>query len=179
MIVRLTALVIALYALGFAAFAVSLGTPAADDAPATEGMVVLTGAGGRIEGAIERLADGKAERLLVAGADPVVTDADLAEAVGVQKRWFDCCIDVGSESVDTRSNAEEAERWLDAKGYDGPVRLVTSDWHMRRAAFEFRRELGEERTLVLDAVPTEPSLMTLFGEYTKYVLRRAGLLVGL
>ena len=59
------------------------------------------------------------------------------------------------------------------------MRLVTSDWHMRRAEFEFRRELGETRTLILDAVPTEPSLMTLFGEYNKYVLRRAGILLGL
>ena len=82
-----------------------------------------------------------------------------------------CCVDLGSESVDTRSNAEEARRWLDRRGFDS-VRLVTSDWHMRRARYEFRKTLGDDYTVVPDAVRTEPGLKTLFAEYNKYLLRR-------
>ena len=52
------------------------------------------------------------------------------------------------------------------------VRLITSDWHMRRARYEFRRELGTEFTILPDAVRSEPGFMTLFGEYNKYLLRR-------
>jgi hypothetical protein len=43
---------------------------------------------------------------------------------------------------------------------------------MRRAEYEFRRVLGGGYTIVPDAVRTEPSFVTLFGEYNKYFLRR-------
>jgi uncharacterized SAM-binding protein YcdF (DUF218 family) len=52
------------------------------------------------------------------------------------------------------------------------VRLITSDWHMRRAEYEFQRVLGSRYRIVPDAVRSEPSFITLFGEYNKYVLRR-------
>ena len=43
---------------------------------------------------------------------------------------------------------------------------------MRRARYEFRKQLGPRVTIIPDAVPTQPRFMTLFGEYNKYVLRR-------
>ena len=83
------------------------------------------------------LADGKGKRLLIAGADPSVRKVDLVRRLGGKQKLFDCCVDLGSESVDTRSNAEEAKRWLERRRYKS-VRLVTSDWHMRRARYEFQ-----------------------------------------
>ena len=50
---------------------------------------------------------------------------------------------------------------------------------MRRAHYEFRKALGSKYELVTDAVPTEPSLVTLFGEYNKYLLRRVAVWVDL
>jgi hypothetical protein len=47
---------------------------------------------------------------------------------------------------------------------------------MRRARYEFRKVLGAKFAIVPDAVQSEPSLLTLFGEYNKYVLRRAAVL---
>ncbi|MEN3972586.1 YdcF family protein [Sphingomicrobium sp. XHP0235] len=178
MIVRLFFFVVGLYALGFALFSVDLGEPAPADAAETPAMVVLTGESGRIEQALQRLGEGKAERLLISGADPAVRAEDLVEVVGGTERLYDCCVTIGSDSVDTRSNAVEAKAWLAENEFDA-VRLVTSDWHMRRATFEFREELGEDFPIIFDAVPTSPGLMTLFGEYNKYVLRRIGLLLGI
>ena len=43
---------------------------------------------------------------------------------------------------------------------------------MRRARYEFNRQLGDDVKIVPDAVRTEPSFMTLFAEYNKYLLRR-------
>jgi hypothetical protein len=43
---------------------------------------------------------------------------------------------------------------------------------MRRARYEFGKVLGGKYKLVIDAVRTEPSFLTLFGEYNKYVIRR-------
>ena len=173
MISRAVSLLLLLYALGFVLFAFTLGKPAPANAQATDAAVVLTGGSGRIEHAIDVVRQGKAGRLLVAGADPSVTKRDLAQRIPGSAPLLKCCIDLGSESVDTRSNAEEAGRWL-AKHRFHSLRLITSDWHMRRARYEFRRVLGSRYELVPDAVRTEPSFFTLFGEYNKYVLRRVG-----
>jgi uncharacterized SAM-binding protein YcdF (DUF218 family) len=171
MIARATALLLLLYALAFVLFAFTLGKPAGMSLAATDGAVVLTGGSGRIEHAIEVVRDRKAKRLLVAGADPSVTKRDIARRLKGQGALVACCVDLGSESVDTRSNAEEASRWLNARGYRS-VRLITSDWHMRRAAYEFRKVLGPRVHVVTDGVRSEPSFLILFSEYNKYLLRR-------
>jgi uncharacterized SAM-binding protein YcdF (DUF218 family) len=171
MILRASALLVLVYALGFVLFSVTLGTPGA--AARTQGIVVLTGGPGRIERGIELMQQREAQRMLIAGADPSVRPADLRRRLGPNSaRVLRCCVDLGSESVDTRSNAEEAGRWIQRRGYRS-VRLITSDWHMRRAEYEFRHHLGSGVTIVPDAVPTRPRFLTLFGEYNKYVLRRA------
>ena len=171
MITRVGSLVLLIYALGFVVFAFTLGKPARADAPPTDAAVVLTGGPGRIDHAVDVLRDRKAQRLLVAGVDPAVTKPDLERRIAGSKKWLECCVDLGSESVDTRSNAEEADRWLARHQYKS-LRLITSDWHMRRARYEFEKILGKKYTLVTDAVRTEPSFVTLFGEYNKYLLRR-------
>ena len=172
MIARLASLLALLYALGFVFFAFTLGKPAPAGAAPTDAAVVLTGGSGRIEHAIDVLRAGKAKRLLIAGADPSVAKRDLVRRIPGSGRLMKCCVDLGSESVDTRSNAEEAGRWLARKRFQS-LRLITSDWHMRRARYEFGKVLGGRYELTTDAVRTEPSFVTLFGEYNKYLLRRA------
>lgn len=172
MTLRLAALLLLLYVFGFVAFATSLGSPAANDR--TDAIVVLTGASGRIDRGLEVMQQGLAKRMFIAGVDPAVTRADLVREVDpANRKTLRCCVDLGSESVDTRSNAEETRRWIDGRDY-ASVRLVTSDWHMRRAAWELRSELPQLRILE-DPVPTRPSLFMLFAEYNKYLLRRAAL----
>ena len=172
MILRFFSLLLLLYLLGFLIFAVTLGASAGDRR--TDAAVVITGGSGRLEHAIDVLSDGSARRLLIAGADPAVTKPDLIALHG-NRQLINCCVDLGSESVDTRSNAEEAKRWLDRRGYKS-LRLITSDWHMRRARYEFRRVLGDMYEVVPDGVRTQPRFMTLFGEYNKYLLRRIAVL---
>ena len=176
MIVRAAAFVLIVYTLGFILFTVTLGRPVGADAQRTDAIVVITGGKGRIERGVEVLEAGRARRLLVAGADPAVTKRDLVRRLGGHKRLVDCCVDLGSESVDTRSNAEEASRWL-AKHRYRSFRLITSDYHMRRARYDFREVLGAKYKIVPDAVRAQPHFTTLFGEYNKYVLRRLAVLL--
>lgn len=173
MILRFFSLLILLYLLGFLIFSVTLDRPAG--AQRTDAAVVITGGSGRIEYAMEVLSDGYARRVLIAGADPSVTKRDMIDRLEGQAKLVNCCVDLGSESVDTRSNAEEAKRWLDLRKYKS-LRLITSDWHMRRAHYEFSRVLGDGYQLIPDAVRTQPRFMTLFGEYNKYLLRRIAIL---
>lgn len=171
MIARLLAFVAILYGLGFALFAVTLGTPADADTPNVDAIIAITGGKGRIERGAELLAEGRAKRMLIAGADPSVRKVDMVHRLGAPRQLLECCVDLGSESVDTRSNAEESKRWIERRGYKS-IRLVTSDWHMRRARYEFNRQLDRNIKIIPDAVRTEPNFMTLFAEYNKYLLRR-------
>ncbi len=171
MIARAGSLLVLFYALGFILFAFTLGKPARATASPTDAVVVLTGGPGRIEHAMDVLRNHEAKRLLVAGADPSVTKGDIVRRIGGRRQLVECCVDLGSESVDTRSNAEEGARWVAKHGFRS-VRLITSDWHMRRARYEFEKILGSKVRIESDAIRTEPSFVTLFGEYNKYVLRR-------
>ena len=178
MIARALSLLLLLYAIGFIIFGVTLGKAAPPQTASTDAAVVLTGGAGRIEHAVDVMRAGKAKRLLVAGADPLVTKADMARRLPGSDALLKCCVDLGSESVDTRSNAEEAQRWL-ALHHFHSLRLITSDWHMRRARYEFRKVLGSRYQLVTDGVRSDPSFVTLFGEYNKYLLRRLAVWIDL
>jgi uncharacterized SAM-binding protein YcdF (DUF218 family) len=167
---RLIALLVLLWGLGFALFALTLPRPIGDER--TDAIVVLTGGAGRLDRGLDLLARHRAERLFVSGADRTVRKKELAARTGRPNALFDCCVDLGQESVDTRSNATETAKWLEAHHYRS-ARLITTDWHMPRAHSDLDRALkGSGITVVPDAVRSQPGLMTLFTEYNKYVLRR-------
>jgi uncharacterized SAM-binding protein YcdF (DUF218 family) len=174
-IVRILAFLALLYLLGYAVFAVALPRPADDRV--TDAVVVLTGAPGRIERGLDLLAAGKAQRLLVSGVARTVRPVDLALEYPGRDPLFRCCVDLGRESVDTRSNADEVARWVKRRRFR-TVRLVTTDWHMPRARFEIARQIGPGVDLVGDAVASNPSLRQLFLEYNKYLLRRGAVFIG-
>jgi uncharacterized SAM-binding protein YcdF (DUF218 family) len=165
---RLLSLVPLAWALGFIGFALLLPQPAGDTK--TDGVVVLTGGGGRIPRGIDVLRRGWARQMLVAGVDREVRPREFAAEYGVEPRLFTCCITLGYDSVDTRSNALEAARWIAAQ-HLASVRLVTTDWHMRRAAADLARAAPAGTTILRDAVPSRPSLRILFLEYNKLIAR--------
>ena len=140
--------------------------------------MVLTGGEGRLDRGLALMQDGAAKRMLISGVDRSVKPHELAVRYDVPDKLFNCCITLGREAIDTRSNGIETAQWLERRGYD-TVRLITSDWHMRRAAFELRLALPSDIVLVYDAVPSQPSFSTLFREYNKYVLRRIAALLGI
>jgi uncharacterized SAM-binding protein YcdF (DUF218 family) len=175
MITRILSLLLLLYVLGYALFAVLL--PQEGDERRTDGIVVLTGGAKRLERGLDLLERGKAERMLISGVERTVRPIELATRYGKSEQLFDCCIDLGRESVDTRSNAEETANWIERHKFKS-VRLVTTDWHMPRASFELRRET-EGLIVLTDAIQSRPSFRTLFVEYNKYLLRQAASFVGI
>lgn len=176
MIVRLIAFLGLAWMLGFAWFAILLPEPAGDQR--TDAVVVLTGSSGRIARGLKLLEDGRAEKMLISGVDRDVRPRELALRYNVPRRLFDCCVTLGREAIDTRSNAVETSRWLERRRYR-TVRLITTDWHMRRAALELHQVMPPGTEILIDAVPSKPSLRILFKEYNKYLARRAAALVGI
>ncbi|MGB3710982.1 MAG: YdcF family protein [Erythrobacter sp.] len=166
----LVALFVLVWALGFLWFVVALPQPA--DRLETDAVIVPTGAAGRIERGLEVLDEGLASRMLVTGVDPEVTDGEFATQFDVENERMDCCVTLGQSAVDTRTNATETAQWVESNAIRS-LRLVTTDWHMRRAAGELNRTLPADVEVVRDAVPSQPDLASLFLEYHKLIFSRA------
>ena len=173
---RLISLGLLLYVLGYALFAVVLPRAAGDER--TDAVVVLTGGSGRIERGFEILGRGIARRMLISGVERTVRPVELAALHQVDPRLFECCVTLGRESFDTRSNADEVARWVERRRIRS-IRLVTHDLHMPRARYELRKRVGNRLVIVADAVPTNPDFGAIFVEYNKYLLGRAADLVGI
>ena len=176
MIRRLVALALVIWALGFAVFVIMLPLPAG--LTKTDAIVVPTGAQGRIARGTDLIAKRVARRMLITGVDRSVKPAELAEAQHVSLKVMACCVDLGREASDTRSNGDETAAWIRRNKYQS-VRLVTSDWHMRRARFELERALGTDIVIIPDALRSDASLAVLLREYNKYLFRRVAVLIGL
>lgn len=152
------------WVLGFLWFTVFLPQPA--DEMTTDAVIVPTGGAGRIAQGLKVLDDGLAERMLVSGVDREVTPEEFAAQFEVDEARMECCVELGFSAVDTRSNAAETAQWVEDNNVTS-LRLVTTDWHMRRAAGELDRTLPDGVKVVRDAVPSEPNMASLFLEYHK------------
>lgn len=164
MIGRAVSFVAIAYVLGFLWFAAAL--PQRVDGGRTDAIVVPTGGAGRIARGLELLERGQARRMLVTGVDREVRPAEFSAEFEVPARTMACCVALGYAAVDTRSNAAETAEWIRAGRYRS-LRLVTTDWHMRRAANELAAALPSGIAIVRDAVPSQPKLGILFLEYNK------------
>ncbi len=166
---RLFGVLVIAWCLGFVVFMLALAPPLENRK--TDAIVVPTGGAGRIDRGIAMLRAHRAKRMLVTGVGPGVRPIDLAQKYNAPRALLACCIDLGSDAVDTRSNAEETASWVRRHRYR-TIRLVTSDWHIPRARMELAAALGPGYLILGDGVPNNPRLLTLLNEYHKLLLRR-------
>ena len=122
------------YGLGFVLF-VSLLPMTPPEVPKTDGIVVLTGGGTRLDRAEALFERGVGRRLLISGVDQTTTKETLKRIVHAGPR-FDCCADLGYAAEDTRGNAQEAKSWTKAHDFHSLL-LVTARYHMPRSLREF------------------------------------------
>lgn len=165
---RIASLILMIWLLGFLWFAIALPRPA--EGEKTDAVIVLTGGPGRVARGLAVLDKGWAGRLLVSGVDREVKPREFEVEYKVAAKTMRCCVTLGFESVDTRSNAREAADWI-ARNRFRSVRLVTTDWHMRRAELEMEQSIPGDITVIRDAVPSQPSFRILFLEYNKLLAR--------
>lgn len=169
---------------GFAAFlrvAINPPVPAPGE---TDGIVVLTGGSERVGTGFRLLAEGQARQLLISGAHPEASLAEIAAAAGIDPTRFAGRVTVGHAAASTRGNAAETAAWARA-GEMRSLRIVTAGYHMPRAMLEMRRALPGMQ-LVAHPVPSaalrapgalrRPQLWALLaGEYARYLGAWAGL----
>lgn len=163
---------------GFLSFASLVEDAPLDGVRGADAIVVLTGGEARIPEAIKLLSQGKGQRLLISGVNPITTRKELASLAPNSKRWFRCCIDVDQVARDTVGNANETRAWVDKRGFRSLI-VVTASYHMPRSLAELRRALPDTEfipypvkpgNLRIDAWWSHPSTLQLLAmEYVKFI----------
>ncbi len=165
------------YAGGLVWFAESIVGAVEDTGTTTDAIVVLTGGSQRVQAGLQLLAAGKAKKLFVSG---VYHSTDVAALLHVQRQSPDavqCCIVLGHTADNTYGNALETAAWMQQEGYHS-LRLVTANYHMRRALLEFTRAMPEAQIIPHPVFPDAVrerwwawpgTLDLIIGEYDKYL----------
>jgi uncharacterized SAM-binding protein YcdF (DUF218 family) len=141
-----------------------------------EGIVVLTGGASRIEDAIDLLARGRGQRLLISGVNRLTSEREIARLRPEHEKIIACCVDLDRTAVNTITNATETRRWVMDRGFKSLI-VVTSNYHMPRAMAELSHQLPDTVLIEFPVVSEQlkagwthgPTLRLLFTEYVKYV----------
>lgn len=165
-------------AVGFIGFLSQLRTSERKPSGNADGIVVLTGGSSRVSDAIELLANGYGQRLLISGVHPTNGVSDISRTLPDSQGLLGCCVDLDRSAVNTRSNAVETKRWARERGFRSLI-VVTSNYHMPRAIVELSHEMPDIALIpfavIGDKWRDEPwwtsgtTFRLLLSEYAKYV----------
>ena len=177
-VVAMLAVVFVAAAIGFVAFLSQLHGIEIKPARRADGIVVLTGGSSRVSDAMELLADGYGQRLLISGVHPTNGASDISRSLSDNQSLLGCCVDLDHSAVNTRSNAAETRRWARERGFKSLI-VVTSNYHMPRAIVELSHAMPDialiPYAVVGDKWRDEPwwtsgaTVRLLLSEYAKYV----------
>ncbi len=153
--ITMTVFVVGMLALsgGYYVFASSISREEVKLDGKADGIVVLTGAATRIPDAMELLAAGHGQRLLITGVHHSTSAREIARLTPVYARLFACCVDLDRSALNTFGNAIETKRWAKEHHFTSLI-VVTSNWHMPRAMIELEHQ-GPELKLIPFPVVSE------------------------
>jgi uncharacterized SAM-binding protein YcdF (DUF218 family) len=177
-LVAALAVVFVAAAVGFVGFLSQLRSAEARPERKADGIVVLTGGSSRVSDAMELLAGGYGQRLLISGVHPANEASDISRSLPDNQSLLSCCVDLDYSAVNTRSNAAETRRWAHERGFKSLI-VVTSNYHMPRAIVELSHAMPDialiPYAVVGDKWRDEPwwtsgaTVRLLLSEYVKYV----------
>jgi len=169
---------------GLAWYAAAMPGRVEDASTHTDAIVVLTGGRGRIEEGVALLRQGLAKKLFVSGVEKGVEVPELLKRVHLPPDTSDAAIALGHDAESTAANAAETAAWMQTEGFRS-LRLVTSNYHMRRALLEIRHAMPAMSVIPNPVFPGAVkqarwwawpgTLHLIAGEYSKYLAAWASL----
>jgi uncharacterized SAM-binding protein YcdF (DUF218 family) len=176
-LIGLAALAAIAFGAGFAWFVYRLPASEVALTGKADGIVVLTGGASRIEDAIDLLARGRGQRLLISGVNRMTSEREIARLRPEHEKIIACCVDLDRTAVNTITNATETRRWVRDRGFKSLI-VVTSNYHMPRAMAELSHQLPEIALIEFPVISDQlkagwthgPTLRLLLTEYVKYVV---------
>lgn len=133
-----------------------------------DAIVVLTGGSGRLEYALQLMAEGKSNILFISGAGKDVTLDDVVRQAQseVRGKINRNNIILGHQGENTIGNAEEIKEWLKNTNYKKII-LVTSNYHIPRSLLELSTSLPQISIITAPVIADDNEM--LFSEYHKYI----------
>ncbi len=168
---------------GLVWFGASMPRQAGDRTLRTDAIIVLTGGAERLAEGGRLLTSGNAGWLFVSGVNIGVAKPAVLRIAGIKQPRLVGSVILGYRARNTRQNAQESAQWLKARGFTS-IRLVTANYHMRRATLEFRRVLPRTRIVTHPVFPQPvnpgpwwqnmTALSIVSSEYNKYLAALLG-----
>jgi uncharacterized SAM-binding protein YcdF (DUF218 family) len=163
---------------GFFLFVQGLDRNEKAAAARVDGIVALTGGAERITDAVDLLARGRGERLLITGVNEKTTKEEIARQRPEFRAYFACCVDLDYQALNTIGNAEQTRNWARRHNFRRLL-IVTSTYHMPRTLAELGHAMPEAQFLPHPVVTEkldlaawwrEPGMVKLLAlEYVKFV----------
>ncbi len=146
----------------------------------TDAIVVLTGGSERLKHALFLLKLGYADKLFISGVNREVKLGELLylHSYTDQQQEFKDRIELGYTAIDTIQNADEIRAWV-IKNNINSIRLVTSNYHIKRAMLETQHKMPDIKIIPYGVVPLNIRIdkwwefsstrALLLSEYNKYL----------
>ena len=137
-----------------------------------DAIVVLTGGKGeRIQNARNLYNEKNISKMFISGvAHHFGSEKIFTQSFKFNDNDMNCCIDIGNLSTNTYENALETKFWAENQNVNSII-LVTSDLHMQRASFIFKK-LTQLKLITypikteLEYIPLEKLIL----EYLKFII---------
>ena len=166
----------------YAEFLGSLSQPP-DTFARTDAIVSLAGGAGRLGKGLDLLEAGKADVLLLSGTGKGAGLAEIYPGRDLSRLDKSVVILLESRSTSTYENAIEAWAVLASRGEVNEIVLLTSNYHMLRAEYVFRKVFPADVKIHVHPVPAEnvapgkwwrdgKARKIVFVEYGKYLWYR-------
>lgn len=138
-IVNLFSALISLWIIAFFWFLTTMPKTSTDTKTIADAAIVLTGGNGRVKLGHDLITKGLAKKLFITGVNRSVHISHLKKLQHLENSNI-VAENLGYDAVNTSGNAIEAAKWVSENNIK-TVRLVTTDYHMKRSVLEFKSKM--------------------------------------